>query len=101
MCAASVAQCDAFAARVGKIMALVPNARHTAEFRSGFARRFTYYDGFVFEVLADRLSPAQPVAAGGRYDGLISGLSSGRVSATGIGGVVRPDRMLRVRRAGA
>lgn len=90
-----------FAARVGKILALVPNARHTAEFRSGFGRRFTYYDGFVFEVLADGLSPAQPVAAGGRYDGLISGLSGGRVSATGIGGVVRPDRIVRVRRAGA
>ena len=92
---------DAFAARVGKIMALVPGARRTAEFRAGFGRRFTYYDGFVFEVLAEGLSPSQPVAAGGRYDGLISGLSSGRVAATGIGGVVRPDRMIRVRRAGA
>jgi len=91
----------AFAARVEKILALVPGARRTARFRAGFGRRFTYYDGFVFEVLADGLAPTQPVAAGGRYDGLISGLSSGRVFATGIGGVVRPDRMVRVRRAGA
>jgi len=91
----------AFASRVEKIMALVPGARRTAEFRAGFGRRFTYYDGFVFEVLADGLSPAQPVAAGGRYDGLIAGLSGGKVSATGIGGVVRPDRMVRVRRTGA
>jgi ATP phosphoribosyltransferase regulatory subunit len=55
----------------------------------------------VFEVLADGLAPTQPVAAGGRYDGLIAGLSGARVSATGIGGVVRPDRMVRVRRTGA
>lgn len=70
-----------------------------ATFRAGFGRRFTYYDGFVFEVLADGLSPAQPVAAGGRYDGLIANLSGGRVEATGIGGVVRPDRIIRARRA--
>ena len=91
----------AFASRVEKILALVPGARRTAEFRAGFGRRFTYYDGFVFEVLADGLAPTQPVAAGGRYDGLIAGLSGACVSATGIGGVVRPDRMVRVRRTGA
>ncbi len=98
---AADAALGAFAARVDKILAQVPGARLTAQFRAGFGRRFTYYDGFVFEVLADGLAPTQPVAAGGRYDGLISGLSGGRVSATGIGGVVRPDRMVRVRRAGA
>jgi ATP phosphoribosyltransferase regulatory subunit len=91
----------AFGARAGKILDLVPGARRTASFRAGFGRRFTYYDGFVFEVLADGLAPTQPVAAGGRYDGLISGLSGARVSATGIGGVVRPDRMVRVRRTDA
>ncbi|OZB11878.1 MAG: hypothetical protein B7X53_18545, partial [Hyphomonas sp. 34-62-18] len=51
--------------------------------------------------LAPGLEATQPVAAGGRYDGLLTGLSGGKVSATGIGGVVRPDRMVRVRRAGA
>ncbi len=96
--ARSGAALNAFAARVEKILALVPGARRTSEFRAGFGRRFTYYDGFVFEVLADGLAPTQPVAAGGRYDGLIAGLSGGKVSATGIGGVVRPDRMVRVRR---
>lgn len=89
---------ETFAARVESLLARVPNARRTARFRSGFGRRFTYYDGFVFEILAEGLTPAQPVAAGGRYDGLIAGLSGARASATGIGGVVRPDRMIRVRR---
>lgn len=89
---------EAFAARVEKVLSRVGSARRTATFRSGFGRRFTYYDGFVFEILADGLTPAQPVAAGGRYDGLIAGLSGARVASTGIGGVVRPDRMIRARR---
>ncbi len=72
-----------------------------AIFRSGFGRRFTYYDGFVFEILTEGLSPAQAVAAGGRYDGLLSSLSGGRVSANGIGGALRVDRLVRARRAAA
>ncbi|MFN4024958.1 MAG: ATP phosphoribosyltransferase regulatory subunit [Hyphomonas sp.] len=88
----------AFSVRVEAILAQVPQAERTARFRTGFGRRFTYYDGFVFEILAGGLSPAQPVAAGGRYDGLIANLSGGKVSASGIGGVVRPDRMVRARR---
>lgn len=91
----------AFSARAETLLAQVPQAEKTARFRTGFGRRFTYYDGFVFEVLADGLSPAQPVAAGGRYDGLIANLSGGRFAANGIGGVVRPDRMVRARRMSA
>lgn len=91
----------AFSARVEAILGQVPQAEKIARFRTGFGRRFTYYDGFVFEILADGLTPAQPVAAGGRYDGLITNLSGGRVEATGIGGVVRPDRMVRARRVAA
>ncbi|MEQ9505912.1 MAG: ATP phosphoribosyltransferase regulatory subunit [Hyphomonas sp.] len=73
----------------------------TATFRSGFGRRFTYYDGFVFEVLGANLTARQPIAAGGRYNGLIRALSGGKVSSNGIGGVMRPDRVLRALGAGA
>ncbi|MBY9065445.1 ATP phosphoribosyltransferase regulatory subunit [Hyphomonas sp. WL0036] len=90
----------AFGARAEAILARVPQAEKTARFRTGFGRRFTYYDGFVFEIMALGLAETQPVAAGGRYDGLLAGLSAGRASATGVGGVVRPDRMVRVRRVG-
>ncbi|MFN7054650.1 ATP phosphoribosyltransferase regulatory subunit [Hyphomonas sp.] len=92
---------ERFAARTAAIFDLAPQAERRAVFRAGFGRRFTYYDGFVFEVLADGLGPDQHVAAGGRYDGLIASLSGGRASATGIGGVVRPDRIIRVRRSAA
>ncbi|MEQ8298929.1 MAG: ATP phosphoribosyltransferase regulatory subunit [Hyphomonas sp.] len=83
------------AKRVDAIIAAVPQVGELGRFRSGFGRRFTYYDGFVFETFAGSLNERQPIAAGGRYDGLIAGLSGGRAKATGIGGVVRPDRVFR------
>jgi ATP phosphoribosyltransferase regulatory subunit len=85
------------ARRVDAILAAVPHVRAAGRFRSGFGRRFTYYDGFVFETFAGQLSERQPIAAGGRYDGLIAGLSGGRAKASGVGGVVRPDRVIRAR----
>ncbi|WP_341197722.1 ATP phosphoribosyltransferase regulatory subunit [Hyphomonas chukchiensis] len=85
------------ARRVEAIIAAVPRVAETGKFRSGFGRRFTYYDGFVFETYAGGLSDRQPIATGGRYDGLIAGLSGGRARASGIGGVVRPDRVIRAR----
>lgn len=94
----AAAAIEALAARADAVLARVPGASRTARFRTGFGRRFTYYDGFVFEILAPGLEPTQPVATGGRYDGLIAGLANRRVSATGVGGVVRPDRMVRVRK---
>lgn len=83
--------------RVDAIIAAVPRVADAGKFRSGFGRRFTYYDGFVFEIFAGALSERQPIAAGGRYDGLIAGLSGGHARASGIGGVVRPDRVIRAR----
>jgi ATP phosphoribosyltransferase regulatory subunit len=86
----------AFAARTEAIFAAAPRLAACSTFGAGFGRRFTYYDGFLFEAFAGHLSARQPIAAGGRYDGLIAALSHGAASASGIGGVVRPDRLLRV-----
>jgi ATP phosphoribosyltransferase regulatory subunit len=88
---------ERLARRVDAIVAAVPRIGEAGRFRSGFGRRFTYYDGFVFEMFAGALSERQPIASGGRYDGLIAGLSSARARASGIGGVVRPDRVVRAR----
>ncbi|MEQ9436118.1 ATP phosphoribosyltransferase regulatory subunit [Hyphomonas sp.] len=85
------------ARRVDAIIGAVPQLGERGRFRSGFGRRFAYYDGFVFETFAGALTERQPIATGGRYDGLIAGLSAGRAKATGIGGVVRPDRVVRAR----
>ena len=66
-----------------------------ARFATRFGRRFTYYDGFVFEIArSDKASDcAVPFAAGGRYDALLSNLSGGDVDETAIGGVVIPHRL--------
>jgi ATP phosphoribosyltransferase regulatory subunit len=53
----------------------------------GFGREFGYYDGFLFEVRSAALGDGRPVAAGGRYDGLLARLGVGR-SAERAGGAV-------------
>jgi ATP phosphoribosyltransferase regulatory subunit len=60
-------------------------------FSAAFGRAFGYYDGMVFEVRSAALGDAQPIAAGGRYDGLPARL--GASLATGaVGCMVRPGR---------
>ncbi|HEY2178688.1 MAG TPA: ATP phosphoribosyltransferase regulatory subunit [Caulobacteraceae bacterium] len=61
---------------------------------TAFARGFGYYDGVLFEVRSTALGEDQPVAAGGRYDGLPARL--GHPLATGaVGCMVRPGRAWR------
>lgn len=79
--------------RASALSAKTPELMRRARFGTPFGRRFTYYDGFVFELFAGGAPDAQPYGAGGRYDGLIAALSGGRADASGIGGVVRPDRI--------
>jgi len=57
----------------------------------GFGRPFGYYDGFLFEVRSAALPSDAPVAAGGRYDGLLGRLQQG-ADATAVGCMVRPGR---------
>ena len=60
-------------------------------FSAAFGRAFGYYDGVLFEVRSAALGDEQPVAAGGRYDGLAAKL--GKTTLTGaVGCMVRPGR---------
>ncbi|MCA8903157.1 MAG: ATP phosphoribosyltransferase regulatory subunit [Hyphomonas sp.] len=88
---------DRVARRMELIRDMLPDLKAICQFRSGFGRRFTYYDGFLFETLGANLTDRQPIASGGRYDGLVAGLSNGRADASAIGGVIRPDRVLRAK----
>jgi ATP phosphoribosyltransferase regulatory subunit len=54
---------------------------------TGFARPFGYYDGVLFEVTSTALGGDEPIAAGGRYDGLPERLG-GALGAVGC--MVRP-----------
>lgn len=57
----------------------------------GWGRPFGYYDGFLFEVRSEALPMDAPVAAGGRYDGLLGRLQPGADSSA-VGCMVRPGR---------
>ena len=59
-------------------------------FDAGFGRVFSYYDGFLFEVISPAVGLDSPVAAGGRYDSLLGRLSG--VAASAVGCMVRPAR---------
>lgn len=85
-----------FAQRTEKLLASAhTKLMETAKFATRFGRRFTYYDGFVFEVMAiTSAGPANlPFIAGGRYDSLLRDLSGGQVDATAIGGIIVPHRL--------
>ncbi len=65
-------------------------------FDTEFGRRFDYYDGLVFKITHEDLGGSLPLATGGRYDGLVSGLSNGEISANAFGVALRSDRICAV-----
>jgi len=82
---------DAFSQKLSLSEALRPAYWTGAVYSGQVGRRFEYYDGFVF----DLVRPGQaerPVAAGGRYDGLLSRMGAG-TPVTAIGAALRVDRM--------
>ena len=87
---------DRFAARAEALVEIAQARFGTVpKFATQFGRRFTYYDGLVFEFAARGDSDAvrHPFVAGGRYDSLLSELSDGQVTATAVGGIIIPHRM--------
>jgi ATP phosphoribosyltransferase regulatory subunit len=71
----------------------VPEAVLTLATR--FGRPFGYYDGFLFEVWSEALGRETPVAAGGRYDSLLTRMGGPGASAknsSAVGAMVRPAR---------
>jgi ATP phosphoribosyltransferase regulatory subunit len=81
---------DNWSARLkGLIEAGAPEAR--MRFSPAFGRSFGYYDGFLFEVRSAALDAERPVAAGGRYDGLMTRLGA-RARTGAVGCMVRPWR---------
>jgi ATP phosphoribosyltransferase regulatory subunit len=67
----------------------VPPGR--VRFSAAFGRAFGYYDGVLFEVRSAALGEDEPVAAGGRYDGLPARLGASLPTGA-VGCMVRPGR---------
>lgn len=84
----------AWLARLDTLRSVMPEAR----FEGSYTGSFDYYDGLLFEI--DHPACAhQPLAAGGRYDSLLSRLSKGARTAKAVGCEVRPDRVVHAKRA--
>ncbi|MCC7268629.1 MAG: ATP phosphoribosyltransferase regulatory subunit [Caulobacteraceae bacterium] len=80
---------DGWRARGARLAAAgVPAGR--LRFTTAAGRSFDYYDGARFEILSAALGPTRPVAAGGRYDGLLARLG-GELNAA-VGCMIRPWR---------
>ena len=79
--------------RLARVAALMAEGASKQRMRlsTAFGRAFGYYDGFLFEARSMALGPDRPVAAGGRYDGLLARLGARR-SAGAVGCMVRPWR---------
>ncbi|MEM9667391.1 MAG: ATP phosphoribosyltransferase regulatory subunit [Pseudomonadota bacterium] len=84
---------EALSVRLEKIKQVAPEFLGDTRFAVSFGRRFTYYDGFVFQISDPGADLSRPFGAGGRYDELLSRISGGEVDSSAIGGVVRPDRL--------
>ncbi|MEL6476614.1 MAG: ATP phosphoribosyltransferase regulatory subunit [Pseudomonadota bacterium] len=59
-------------------------------FDASFGRNLEYYDGFVFEVLAEDGASHPPLAGGGRYDSITARLGAVR-PIPAVGAMIRPE----------
>ena len=63
-----------------------------ARFSGDFGRRFEYYTGFVFDLVAPALGERSPVAGGGRYDGLLRAVGAPH-EVPAVGAAVHMERL--------
>lgn len=70
-----------------------------AEFSGDFGRKFEYYTGFVFELEAPDLGRNNPIAGGGRYDGLLETVGAPR-RVPAVGAAIYTERLLQAQSGG-
>ncbi|MGH6734980.1 MAG: ATP phosphoribosyltransferase regulatory subunit [Methyloceanibacter sp.] len=64
-----------------------------AIFATEFGRKLEYYSGLVFQIEGAGLDETEPVAGGGRYDGLLSALGARR-DVPAVGSAIHTERLL-------
>jgi len=65
-------------------------------FDAAFGRNLEYYEGFVFEITAERRPELPPLAGGGRYDAMTRRLGAVR-AVPAVGAMIRPEAVLLAR----
>lgn len=89
---------DAFGDRLKRMTAAGVDLE-TASFAADFGRKFEYYTGLVFEVEAPTLGRNNPIAGGGRYDGLLEAVGAPH-PVPAVGAAIYTERILTAERAG-
>jgi ATP phosphoribosyltransferase regulatory subunit len=93
----AAAKCDispaiaAFRERL-EVLASLEIDLETARFSGDFGRRFEYYTGFVFDIVAEPLGERSPIAGGGRYDRLLAAVGAPRDVAA-VGAAIHTERL--------
>jgi ATP phosphoribosyltransferase regulatory subunit len=64
-----------------------------ATFATEFGRKLEYYSGLVFQVEGAGMDETEPVAGGGRYDGLLAALGAPR-AVPAVGSAIHTERLL-------
>jgi ATP phosphoribosyltransferase regulatory subunit len=83
---------DRFARRLALLRAGGADLERS-EFSGDFGRKFEYYTGFVFELEAPALGRNNPIAGGGRYDGLLEAVGAPR-RVPAVGAAIYTERLL-------
>lgn len=63
-----------------------------AQFCAVFGRSLEYYTGFVFQAVSPKLGATNPIASGGRYDGLLTDLGAPQ-PVPAIGSCIHTERL--------
>ncbi|MGH6865799.1 MAG: ATP phosphoribosyltransferase regulatory subunit [Methyloceanibacter sp.] len=64
-----------------------------ATFATEFGRKLEYYSGLVFQIEGSGMDEADPVAGGGRYDGLLAHLGAPH-EVSAVGSAIHTERLL-------
>ncbi len=64
-----------------------------ATFATEFGRKLEYYSGLVFQIDGAGMDETEPVAGGGRYDGLLAALGAPR-PVPAVGSAIHTERLL-------
>jgi len=64
-----------------------------ATFATEFGRKLEYYSGLVFQIEGAGMDETEPVAGGGRYDGLLAALGAPR-EVPAVGSAIHTERLL-------